>query len=112
MPKAVMLMFTSPSSPAAEAEYNEWYTSTHVPDVLKVPGIKSATRYKLAESPAPGAAMPTNYLAVYEVEADDLNEITEGLGKAFVNGELPMSDTLQAGPMIFFEQISDTQTSS
>lgn len=110
MPKAMMLVFSNAVSDDREADYNEWYDGTHVPDILKVPGINTATRFKIVDSPAPGAELPGRYLAIYEVEAGDLNEITENLGKAFVNGELPMSDVIEVGPIIFFQQVSETQT--
>jgi len=111
MPKAVMLVFTDPSSPDVEDEFNDWYDSTHLPDIFKAaPGIKSATRYRLAESPAPGAEMPNRHLAIYEVEADDLNQVITDMGEAFVRGEMPMSDTLSVGPIVFFEQITERLT--
>jgi hypothetical protein len=111
MPKAVMLVFTDPSSPDVEDEYNDWYDSTHVADVLKAaPDVKAVTRYRLAESPAPGFELPNRHLAVYEVEADDLNQVVADMGAAFGRGEMPMSDTLAVGPIVFFEQISERQT--
>jgi hypothetical protein len=111
MPKAVMLVFTDPSSPDVEDEYNAWYDSTHVADVFKAaPSVKAATRYRVAESPAPGTELPTRHMAVYEVEADDLDQVVADMGAAFTRGEMPMSDTLSVGPIVFFEQISERQT--
>jgi hypothetical protein len=111
MPKAVLLVFSDPTSPDVDAEYNARYESTHLPDVFKaVPGVKAATRYRLATSPAPGMEMPTRHLAVYEVEADDLDEILHDLGAAHGRGDLPLSDTLDVGPLVFFEQISERRT--
>jgi hypothetical protein len=111
MPKAVMLVFTDPSSPDVEDEYNAWYENTHLADVFKAAsGVKAATRYRLAESPGPGAEMPSRHLAVYEVEADDLNQVVADMGAAFTRGEMPMSDTLAVGPIVFFEQISERHT--
>jgi hypothetical protein len=111
MPKAVMLVFTDPSSPDVEDEYNAWYDSTHVPDIFKAAsGVKAATRYRLAETPAPGVELPNRHLAVYEVEADDLNQVIADMGAAFTRGEMPMSDTLSVGPIVFFEQISERQS--
>jgi hypothetical protein len=54
--------------------------------------------------------MPNRHLAVYEVEADDLNQVITDMGAAFGRGEMPMSDTLAVGPIVFFEQISERQT--
>ena len=109
MPKAIMLVFADPSDPAREAEFNEWYDGTHVKDVLKVPGIQTCTRYKLSTTETGAPPMPGSYMAVYELDAENLDDIPAGLGKAFVAGELPMSDVIKVGPQIIFEQVSATQ---
>ncbi|MGH7061595.1 MAG: hypothetical protein ACREFH_14505 [Stellaceae bacterium] len=48
-----------------EAEFNRIYDEDHVPTILKVPGVRSCTRYRLAHSTV--ATMP-RYLAVYECD--------------------------------------------
>ncbi|WP_106398792.1 DUF4286 family protein [Actinocorallia populi] len=68
MPKGIMVVQSSPSDPSREDEYNAWYTDTHLPEVLAVPGFVSARRYKVLG----GGPEGHTYLAVYELEADDL----------------------------------------
>jgi hypothetical protein len=51
--------------PALEAEFNRIYDEEHVPTILKVPGVKSCARYRLARSTVRN--MP-RYLAIYEVD--------------------------------------------
>lgn len=48
-----------------EDAFNDLYDSGYVPNLLKVPGVESAARYRLEWSD--GADMP-EYLAVYEVD--------------------------------------------
>ena len=103
MPKGKMLVYSNPASPEREAEFNEWYDTVHVPDVLKIKGITGAMRTRVADSPA--SDTPGKYLAIYDVEADDFNDILNGLGQAFADGSLPMNDCLVAGPMIFLEAL-------
>ena len=69
MPKAIVLVFTDCRDPAREKEFNEWYDNTHVPDVLETPGFVGCTRYELMGNPGPGQG---KYLAIYDVESDDL----------------------------------------
>ena len=69
MAKATVLVFTNCADPAREKEFNEWYDNTHVPDVLETPGFVSCTRYEMIGDPGPGQG---KFLAVYEVESDDL----------------------------------------
>ena len=97
MPKAIMFVQSSPSAPDREDEYNDWYTNTHLGDVLQIPGITAARRYKATEvTPLEDGAH--RYCAVYEVEADDLNKIMEELGTRFADGRMKMSDSMQMDP--------------
>lgn len=56
------------NDPAREKEYNEWYNNVHVPDLLKVPGIISATRYEIIR----GRRHNTQYLTLYEIESEEM----------------------------------------
>ena len=47
---------------AEEADWNRWYDEEHIPDLLSVPGIHSATRYERR-------AAPHHYLAAYEIDS-------------------------------------------
>jgi hypothetical protein len=64
----LQLVLTSPV-PGAEDEFNDWYDNVHVPEVLQMPGFLTGRRFRLV-SPDP-ADSPT-YLAVYEIESDDI----------------------------------------
>jgi hypothetical protein len=76
-----------------EAEFNEWYDNVHMKDVLALPGFISAKRYVTA-----GAGdLPTtghSYLAIYEIETDDLAAVNAALAKASGTPALSMSETL------------------
>jgi hypothetical protein len=52
-------------APEAESEFNEWYNSEHIPQLLGVPGFLSGRRY-LAVEGAP------KYLALYELTDADV----------------------------------------
>jgi hypothetical protein len=86
MPKGVFVAITNPVSPEREAEYNEWYEGTHIHEVLAVDGFKSARRYKAVDGESP------RYMAVYEVEADDLGAMMQKLMAAGQAGKLTQSD--------------------
>lgn len=64
--------FVNPVEGQDEA-YNEWYDAVHVPDVLALPGFKRAQRFRLD----PFVDEPMRYLTVYEVEADDPQEVLD-----------------------------------
>ena len=85
MPKGVFVAITNPVSPEREAEYNEWYEGTHIHEVLAVDGFLSAKRYKAVDGESP------RYMAVYEIETDDLGSAMQQLMKAGAEGKLTQS---------------------
>lgn len=63
---ALCLVFSNPVE-GREAEFNDWYSQRHLPDVLRVPGYLSARRFSL-ESGDGGPPPGWRYLAIYEVD--------------------------------------------
>lgn len=94
MAKGLMLVQSVPSDPAREDEYNDWYAGKHVPEVLEIPGVVSGRRYKLVGRPG----TPPSYLAVYELEADDVRAPLRELGARASSGVIEMSDVIQLDP--------------
>ena len=108
MPKAVLLVHTNPVSDSREAEFNDWYDNTHIPEVLGVRGFVAATRYRLADAQLALGAHTHRYLAVYEIESDDLEATTAALMEAAAGGMF-ISDSLELQPfptVALFEQTS------
>ena len=93
MAKGIMVVQTGPVSAEREAEYNDWYSGTHTPEVLALPGFVAARRYKLA-----GGDGPPSYLAIYEIEADDLTAPVKELGARSAAGQHSKSDVLRVDP--------------
>jgi len=96
MPKAILVLGTNPVSVEREDEYNDWHTNTHIGDVMKLNGVTAARRYTISPvRPAPGAPpSPFGYLAVYEIEADDLQRRAVDLREAQASGQMYISDAL------------------
>jgi hypothetical protein len=53
--------------PEAEAEFNEWYNTEHLPALGSVPGVLMARRYR-------GAGATQRYLAMYHFAAPDVRD--------------------------------------
>src|SRR3546814_6479308 len=56
------------ATPGDDEQFNDWYTNTHIPDVLAVPGFVAAQRFRLVDHPAP-RPYPFRYLPTSEVLA-------------------------------------------
>ena len=81
MGKWILVVYADSKDPSREAEFNDWYDNTHLPDVMKFAEISGATRYA-NDDPEAG---PGKFLAIYEVESDDIEKtiaaLKEYLGK-------------------------------
>jgi hypothetical protein len=80
MGTSVLLVITRCTDPAREAEFNTWYDDVHLPDVLTVPHIVAAQRYKLSGPPNKNEP-DAQYLAVYELDTDDTRSAMKALGE-------------------------------
>lgn len=87
---ARILVYTN-SVTGRRDEFNDWYDNTHLPQILSLPMIVSAQRFHLQATGIDGsaagskvdmsAALPHEYLAVYEVTGDPIaavQAITDG----------------------------------
>jgi hypothetical protein len=114
MPKGVLLVLTRPTDASSADDYNRWYDEVHLADVLKLAGYTAARRYAVVPAPVQEPeANPIahwNYLALYEVEADDLGKAHEELLAAAERGDLPLHDALEMDPapaVQMFREITD-----
>jgi hypothetical protein len=71
MGRYLYFAFSDCKDPARETEFNNWYSNIHLPDMLEVPGMIKATRYVSAD---PKEGEHRKYLALYELETDDIDE--------------------------------------
>jgi hypothetical protein len=65
--KNLLLVFSDPV-PGCDEEYNEWYTGTHLGEVVATPGFVAAQRFQFVSTS--GQEPSHGYLAIYEVDGD------------------------------------------
>lgn len=91
MDRSILVVLTNPTE-GDDDEFNQWYDSTHLGEVLGVDGIVAAQRFRLA--PVEGAAPCAHrYLALYELEGEP-SAAVEALTRAA--GTMKLSPTLDA----------------
>ncbi len=82
------LVALSNAAQGRDDDYNEWYNTQHMPDVLAVPGFVSAERLTcIGEG-------PHRYLAIYEIETDDIGAVLAEFAKRPGTDLMPVSDAL------------------
>lgn len=110
MAKGIMVVQSAPIDPAREDEYNEWYSQVHLPEVVAMPGFVGATRYKVHDSSADSATH--SYLAIYEIEADDIAGPIAEMRARSAAGETQRADVLRTDPpavVTVYELIQDVR---
>jgi len=92
MAKHLFMAFTAPR-PGREDEFNTWYDSDHLDDVLRVEGIVAAQRFRIAPKFDTPDMLP-GYLAIYEVDVDDHPDALEKLSERAGTALMKISDAL------------------
>ena len=106
-----LVVLTNPVA-GRENEYNDWYTNTHLKDVVQIPGILSAQRFRMTptqrQDKPPG---PWKYLAIYSIEADDVTSVIGELAARRGTPKLRASDALAEERLAYYyEPITDIVT--
>ena len=101
-------MYSGPRSPEQDQEYNDWYDDVHIPEVCSVAGIVSARRFKLStvQRNLVDASTP-RYVAIYDLDAPDIQPIADELGARLADGRMHMSDAFVVSrgfPAMYFEE--------
>jgi hypothetical protein len=92
MAKALFLAWSGPVDDASDAEFVSWYEGTHIPQVrAAIPSISAVHRYRAADVPG---APAHRYLAVYELDTDDVAGAMAGLGAAAGEGRIDATPTM------------------
>ena len=73
--QAIFLVYTDLSDPQYEEEFNAWYNTEHLPELLALPGFLDAARY-VATRGGP------KYLAAYDLESIDAMQTARVQGPA------------------------------
>jgi hypothetical protein len=103
MAKYTFVVMTN-STAGKDAEFNEWYNKQHIPDVLNVPGFVCAQRFKLADAQMSRDTGKHKYLALYEIETDDLPGVLKEMRARGGTDDMIMSDAIDikdVGAFIF-----------
>ena len=93
MPARYKLVVMTRPVAGREQEYNDWYQNMHLHDLVTIHGVQSARRFRLSRSVIPDPE-PLPYLAIYDVETDDIDKTLEELRGRAGSGEIFVSPAL------------------
>ena len=85
----VMLVFANPI-PGKEVEFNEWYTNTHMGDLVQLPGWMGAQRFRIITNVMPRPSMAGyshGYLIIWDLEETEANTALARMTAAIAGGK-------------------------
>jgi hypothetical protein len=91
MARYKMLILAQPKE-GREQEFNDWYDTLHLPQLVGHSAIKAAQRFELRQTVAGEKHFP--YLAIYDIETDNLGGVLAELNSDFAAGRIAFSDAL------------------
>ena len=106
-----VLVVPSSAKAGQDDEYNQWYDGIHIHDLLALPGVKNGRRY--IASPISPMPPPADYLAIYEIETDDIGAVFAELNERAMAGVMQLSDALdmESARMWVYEQTLEEHSS-
>jgi len=102
------LVYTNPVA-GREEEFNQWYDTQHLGDILSIDAVKAAQRFRRATQPA-SAKADYEYLTVYDVDTEDPAEVLAEIGKRTKDRISEALDRGQPG-LMWFTEVGERRTS-
>jgi len=96
--KYKMVVFTN-AVEGKDKEYNDWYQNTHLKQIVSIKSFVQAQRFRFQINIIPGSANPARYMAIYDIETDDINAALSAMSDHAASGRMSMSDSM-APPVI------------
>ena len=111
MARHLLLVHTTPLA-GREDEYNAWYDSVHLREVLEVPEFVAAQRFSVAATRAGDPPPAHPYLAIYELETDDIDAALARLRKAAATMDISPALDRSTAALFSVTPIGERRTSA
>jgi hypothetical protein len=105
MTRFSFVVYSNPAE-GREHEYNDWYSNQHVKELLAIPGVTAARRFKISATQLGEPATPYRYLAIYDIEAEDVQSFIKEMMLRNANGTLTASPAMSSDVLpVFWEAL-------
>jgi len=93
-----LVIIKSNAKPGREADYEAWYTGTHIGEILQVEGFLSGQQFRVG--PDHEDAGKFSHFSTFEVQSDDPMASLALLGETFQSGAMTPSDALDPDGLV------------
>jgi hypothetical protein len=97
------------ATPGQEHEFHDWYDVQHLPDCVRVPGVRAARRYRLTHAFGPGATpqeLAFDSLTMYELDVEDPDVVAREMSARAGTDAMPLTDSLARGHSLMMVGVS------
>lgn len=94
MAKKYKMMVLTSAVDGRDKEFNDWYQNTHLKQIVGIKSIVSAQRFRFNANIVPGSENPPPYLAIYEIESDDIAAVIRDMNELAASGRMPLPDSM------------------
>ncbi len=94
MAKKYKMVVFSNAVEGKDKDFNDWYQNTHLQQIVSIKGFTKAQRFRFHGNIVPGAPDPARYMAIYDVETDDIGAALQGMGELAASGRMPLPDSM------------------
>jgi hypothetical protein len=108
MPKKHLVLILTEPTEGNEDKFNDYYENLHLGEVLDTTQLQTAQRFKLVDQA--GSPCPLPYLAMYETEADNPQEIIADLNATRAHRQQSETLNRRTGRVWVFEEIGPKHT--
>jgi hypothetical protein len=91
--KYKMVVFTN-AVEGKEQEFNDWYQNTHLKDIVSIKSFVQAQRFRFHTNIVPGGTNPARYMAIYDIETDDIDAALGAMNERAMSGRMPVSESM------------------
>ncbi|SNR57174.1 DUF4286 family protein [Actinomadura mexicana] len=111
MANHVFVVLTQPAD-GMTAEFNRWYDTVHIPDVLKIPDFVAVQRFRFVPQRS-GDEPLRPYLALYETETEDIRETHARLAAVAGTDRMPFDPSIDQAKSVawYYRATMDRRTS-
>jgi hypothetical protein len=111
MANHVFVVLTQPAE-GMTAEFNRWYDTEHIPDVLKIPDFVAVQRFRFVpQRPDDEPLRP--FLALYETETEDIRETHARLAAVAGTDQMPFDPAIdQAKSVAWYYRATTSRRTS
>jgi hypothetical protein len=106
-----VLVVLANAMPGTDDDFSRWYEEVHIPDLLLVPGVVSAKRFRLTENQMRGVkTRPYEYMVIYQLESGDPKAVVDEIVSRLRGGQIAVSPTLDVARTLnlLFAQTGET----